>query len=63
MIFLLWLDRIQIYINRNKCNVYAEEALNEILEEIILGCTYYNNELCGEIDTIQDLNYINNLLK
>lgn len=61
--FLLWLDRIQIYINRNKCNVYAEEALNEILEEIILGCTYYNNELCGEIDTIQDLNYINNLLK
>lgn len=61
--FLLWLDRVGIYINRNVCNVYAEEALNEILGEVILGCTYYNNELCGEIDTIEDLNHINNELK
>lgn len=61
--FLLWLDKIYIFINRNKCNVYAEEALNEILDEIILGCTYYNNELCREIDIPGDLIKANELLK
>lgn len=61
--FLLWLDKIYIFINRNKCNVYAEEALNEILDEIILSCTYYENELCGEIDTLEDLAKIERILE
>lgn len=61
--FLSWMNRINKFIEKNKVNVYAEEALNEILDEIILGCTYYENELCGEIDTLEDLAKIERILE
>ena len=60
---LSWLNHIEKFVNNNKVNCYAEDALNEILDTLILKPCYYN-EFCVEIDDYEDLeevkNYINN---
>lgn len=61
--FILWLNIIEKFINNNSYNVYAENALNQILNEVVLNCTYFDKELCSEIDTLEDINMVNNKLK
>jgi len=60
---LSWLNHIEKFVNHNKVNCYAEDALNEILDTLILKPCYYN-EFCVEIDDYEDLegvkNYLNN---
>lgn len=62
--FKKWLDRIGIYIKNNKVNVYAENALNELLESniISLKSIYFNDEICLEIDDLIDLNKAKKLM-
>jgi len=55
----LWLEEIEKYINQNNVNVYAEEALNQITNEIQLNYFEYSNYYCKEIDDKKDLETVN----
>ncbi|HPT77300.1 MAG: sugar phosphate nucleotidyltransferase [Defluviitoga tunisiensis] len=57
--FDLWLKEIEKYINSNRTNVYAEEALNEVLKYMNLNYFDYSDYYCKEIDTLQDLQDVN----
>ena len=57
--FDLWLKEIEKYINSNRTNVYAEEALNEVLKYMNLNYFDYPDYYCKEIDTLQDLQDVN----
>ncbi|MDE6594238.1 MAG: NTP transferase domain-containing protein [Oscillospiraceae bacterium] len=49
-----WLDKAGEFINSGKVNVYAENALNEILHSALLYGISYENEFVTEIDTPED---------
>lgn len=52
-----WKKRIRNFCNDNNTNVYAEEALNELLTNTIkIKAIDVNGYYCSEIDTIEDLN-------
>ncbi len=53
--FLLWLDKIEEFIRQGKTDVYAEDALNEITNKLEIYPLYFEDELCLEIDTKEDL--------
>ena len=57
--FDLWFKEIEKYINSNRTNVYAEEALNQVLEDMQLNYFDYSDYYCKEIDTHQDLQDVN----
>ena len=61
--FFSWLKQIEKFIKSDKVNCYAEDALNEVLNLLLLKPCYYN-EFCVEIDDHEDLeivkNYLNN---
>jgi choline kinase len=58
---LRWLKQIELFVNNNKVDCYAEDALNEILDNLILKPCYYN-EFCVEIDDHEDLEGVKNYL-
>jgi len=53
--FLKWIDRIENFVVSGKVNAYAEDAFNEISDEIDLNPVYYQNEFCMEVDDFEDL--------
>lgn len=54
--WLTWKNKIHEYCENNNTNVYAEEALNELLdEEIKLNAMDIKGYYCSEIDTVEDL--------
>lgn len=55
-----WLDVIEHYVKENKVNVYAENALNEILNKITLKAYNYDDSFINEIDNLDDYNRVNN---
>lgn len=61
--FKKWLNQIEKFVLANRLNVYAEDALNEILKQVILKPLYFNEKNCMEIDDFEDLNLIRNLMK
>ncbi len=50
-----WMERIDKFINDGKVKCYAEDAFNEISEDVLLNPVYYENEFCMEIDDADDL--------
>jgi len=52
--FLLWLDKIENFVRQGKVDCYAEDALNEISDDVLLSPLYFK-EFCIEIDTKADL--------
>lgn len=50
-----WMKEIGKFIGENRTKVYAENALNGILEKIGLRPVFYENEFCMEVDDFQDL--------
>jgi phosphoenolpyruvate phosphomutase len=60
--FRSWLDQINAFVNDNKVNCYAEDALNEILNQLNLKPFYINDLSCKEIDDLEDLNIIRKIL-
>ncbi|MFX1375594.1 MAG: sugar phosphate nucleotidyltransferase [Promethearchaeota archaeon] len=56
-----WLAHIEIFVKDNKLNCYAEDALNEILDILLLKPCYYN-EFCVEIDDHEDLEGVKSYL-
>jgi len=53
--FALWLKEIENFVKQGNVSVYAEEALNLILQDVYLGYLDYSCHYCKEIDTPQDL--------
>ncbi|MFX1585222.1 MAG: sugar phosphate nucleotidyltransferase [Promethearchaeota archaeon] len=56
--FKTWLNQIEKFIKQNKVYCYAEDALNEILNELILKPIYITDIHCMEIDDFEDLEVI-----
>lgn len=51
----LWIHKVEEYISKGNDQVYAENALNEIMEEININAFYYDKDYADEIDTLDDL--------
>ncbi len=51
----IWLSRIIDYCENNNRSCYAENALNEVLDECKIKAYDTKNRLCTEIDTPEDL--------
>lgn len=60
--FLIWLKSINEFIDKGKIHCYAEEAIEPYANEIQLKPLYYNEELCMEIDDINDLRRVESLI-
>ncbi len=50
-----WLAEMERFAARSELQVYAENALNNILADYTLSPVYFTEELCTEIDNLQDL--------
>ena len=61
--FLLWLNEIDRAIKGGRLEIYAEAVFNNIADKVVLHPLYFSNEICLEIDTIEDLKLAKNLLK
>lgn len=61
--FLIWMDEIEKEIKSGNLDIYAEDAFNNISDQIALKPLYFNKELCMEIDTIDDLKIARRKLK
>ena len=61
--FKAWLNQIEKFIKEKQFENYAEDALNTILDDLVLKPFYSNNKICKEIDDINDLNLVKKLLK
>ena len=61
--FLYWLDEIGKFIKSGDTKSYAEEVFNKISDKIILRPLYFDDALCMEIDTMEDLEKAKNLFK
>ncbi len=59
----IWLDKIKEYCEKDKKNVYAENALNELDGSANIYALDMQNMLCAEIDTPEDLTIIKTKLK
>lgn len=51
----IWAEAIQNFCYKGKTNVYAEEALNVVLDDFMLWSFDVQGELCMEVDTLEDL--------
>ena len=61
--FSCWLDEIEKFIERGNMKRYAEDAFNKISDKIMLHPVYFDDEFCMEIDTKEDLEMANNLVR
>ncbi len=51
----IWIKKMNEFIKNGKVASYAEDALNEITDQIDLLPLYYTKEFCMEIDSHEDL--------
>jgi choline kinase len=59
----IWFDEIRQFINAGVTTVYAENAFNNCSGRIGLKPVSIDNELCMEIDTVEDLRRARRLLR
>ena len=60
--FLFWLNECGEYIRKGEVNIYAESVFNNISDELLIYPLYFNDELCMEIDTKEELEIARNKL-
>ncbi|MFP4697149.1 MAG: NTP transferase domain-containing protein [Eubacteriales bacterium] len=58
----VWLDEIIFYCENKKVSCYAENAFNKVSEECDIYPLDFNNKICIEIDTPEDLELVKNKL-
>ena len=61
--FLFWLKECEQYIKKGDVNIYAENVFNNISDELLLYPLYFNDELCMEIDTKEELETAEKIIK
>lgn len=59
---LQWLEEIEKYVKVNDVNIYAENIFNKVSDRIVLYPLYFEDELCMEIDTKEDIEIAENLV-
>lgn len=59
----LWLAEIENFIKAERVEVYAEVALNNVLEDFVLSPVDVRGLLCKEIDNISDLSEVKERLR
>ena len=55
----IWLDKVNEFVNNGITNVYAENALNEVTDNIDITPISYHDVYIEEIDNIDDYNKVN----
>jgi len=50
-----WLDEVVNFVERDETGVYAENALNEITDNIRIEELSYSDDFVAEVDTLEDL--------
>ena len=55
-----WKNKVDEFVKKGKINVYAEEALNEITNEISIYGMSYKDDFIEEIDNEEDYNRVSN---
>jgi phosphoenolpyruvate phosphomutase len=60
--FLSWLNQIGLFVERGDLTVYAENAFNQISDNVLLQPLYFDEEICLEIDTKEDLELARSLI-
>lgn len=58
----IWMKQIDKYVEENNIKCYAEDALNDISNQINLCPLYFDKELCMEIDNEEDLSLARTLV-
>lgn len=58
----LWLEKIASFCRQGRTQCYAEEALNEVTDQLALDGLDVGDLLCGEIDTEEDWHQMNGRL-
>ena len=58
-----WKNKIQEFCNNNQTDVYAENALNQIIDEINIKPLDLKGLICMEVDTKDDLKKVKEILK
>lgn len=61
--WLIWAQAIKEFCNEGNTNVYAEEALNTVLNRMKLKPIDLKGKLCMEVDTIEDLELLKSKIK
>ena len=61
--FEKWLVKMEEFIKEGKTNNYAEDALNEITDEVKLYPVYYTEEPAMEVDDFEDLEKAKRIFK
>ena len=59
----IWLNSIILFCEQGNTGVYAEQALNEVTNQIEISTFDVKGLLCGEIDNLDDLEIIRKKLK
>ncbi len=59
----LWNKRVNQYIDNGNDKVYAENALNEITDELNIEAFYSDNYFIDEVDTLEDLNRVKKTIR
>jgi len=60
---LFWLNECEQYIRKGEVNIYAENVFNAISDELLLYPLYFDDELCMEIDTKEELEIAERMIK
>ena len=58
----IWLEEMGQFAKAGRLNVYAEDALNNLLNKIQLYPVFFEREFCMEIDTPEDLELARSML-
>ena len=58
-----WFSEIEKFKKEGKLQVYAEDALNNILVKNPLYPVYFSQELCSEVDNLDDLERVQRYLR
>ena len=58
-----WKNKIKEFCDNGNTNVYAENALNIIINELIINALDIKGQLCMEVDTRYDLDKVKEFLK
>jgi phosphoenolpyruvate phosphomutase len=61
--FAVWMEHIDRYVQSGETRRYAEDAFNDAAGQIDLSPLYYQDELCMEVDTAEDLQRAVDLLQ
>jgi choline kinase len=61
--FLFWINECEPYIAKGDVNIYAENVLNEISDELLLFPLYFDDKLCMEIDTEEELDMAERIIR